>query len=645
MKKLKGIAFVCAVLFAVAVIHAPLSNAFAEESFSYSTYAETYQFETGIVQPPALVLSVQSENDLQTLSATKTPTVALFRADENGDAVDKTGAPLLSFDAAVRTCNHAVIPAFVFETSAEMEAVYEYINEKNLLDAMVFSSDYTLVSTFKSKRSNIQGGVIFSDADLTDGETRSEIRAEVNRAMGMIALINGGKADKAAVEELQALGLTCWITIGESVYDVYYALYTGVNGLVTQAVELAISVMESITEPTMIRKVFLSGHRGELTYGENVVVGANYAYLCGADYVELDLMRTKDNRLIVMHDDTIKRTTTYNGNLRISEMTLEEVRQYKVRGMQLEEIPVIEDYLEYLTIRPDMKLLVELKTDDALVPVLLNEVLNDYDVDDQIIVISAYKSALQSLRALRPHLSMNFLGYYTTLSTLCESLYSQNCSFGPGISYIKDESIYTAARVRGIPQYTWTFSDIATFEHYMYLNTSLTSDFSAYASDQAIGLSVGTERSYTVTHTTELSVCGTQTLRKRVSAFSSERVVQSAPVILHSGIGSDDVASYSDGKLTLGTSTGEGVYYFTSRWESSATDHYYYVMSEPFQVSASLTENVKPEVPPQSEQPSDNAEKPKSKAGLIVGILCGAVVLAATVVAVVIVRKKKKKGQ
>lgn len=46
------------------------------------------------------------------------------------------------------------------------------------------------------------------------------------------------------------------------------------------------------------------------------------------DIVELDIMRTKDGVYVLCHDYSIKRTTTYTGSLKVSQMTYAEICQY-----------------------------------------------------------------------------------------------------------------------------------------------------------------------------------------------------------------------------------------------------------------------------------------------------------------------------
>ena len=58
------------------------------------------------------------------------------------------------------------------------------------------------------------------------------------------------------------------------------------------------------------------GHRGFASdYPENTMLAFEHA-LPYIDVLELDLQLTKDNRLVVMHDDTLDRTTNGTGFVR-----------------------------------------------------------------------------------------------------------------------------------------------------------------------------------------------------------------------------------------------------------------------------------------------------------------------------------------
>ena len=71
----------------------------------------------------------------------------------------------------------------------------------------------------------------------------------------------------------------------------------------------------------------LISHRGGSgLYPENTMIAfQNSVNLYQADVLELDLHASRDGELIVIHDDTVDRTT--NGSGRVGEMTLEQIKQ------------------------------------------------------------------------------------------------------------------------------------------------------------------------------------------------------------------------------------------------------------------------------------------------------------------------------
>ena len=69
----------------------------------------------------------------------------------------------------------------------------------------------------------------------------------------------------------------------------------------------------------------ISAHRGENgVFPENTVPGFLEAVRLGASQVEFDVRRTKDGRLIIMHDATVDRTT--NGKGAVADLTFDEIR-------------------------------------------------------------------------------------------------------------------------------------------------------------------------------------------------------------------------------------------------------------------------------------------------------------------------------
>lgn len=68
------------------------------------------------------------------------------------------------------------------------------------------------------------------------------------------------------------------------------------------------------------------GHRRARAYEpENTLRSFQRAIEIGVDAVELDVRKTKDNELVVIHNANVNKTT--NGSGSVNELTLEEIKR------------------------------------------------------------------------------------------------------------------------------------------------------------------------------------------------------------------------------------------------------------------------------------------------------------------------------
>lgn len=78
-------------------------------------------------------------------------------------------------------------------------------------------------------------------------------------------------------------------------------------------------------------KIQVTAHRGDWRNApENSLRAFQYAAAMGVDIVELDLKKTKDGVIVIMHDETINRTT--NGRGKASDFTFDEIRKFGLRN-------------------------------------------------------------------------------------------------------------------------------------------------------------------------------------------------------------------------------------------------------------------------------------------------------------------------
>ena len=147
--------------------------------------------------------------------------------------------------------------------------------------------------------------------------------------------------------------------------------------------------------------MIIFGHRGAPGYprrAENTIGSFRKALQYGATGLEMDVRRTLDGCLVVIHDDTIDRTT--NGSGRVRDLTYEELRQFDA-GCG-EPIPLLTDVLNEFG--GQCWLNIELK-DPGIAPDVKRLVL-ERQLETHVIV-STFD--WEELRPLRPEISIALL--------------------------------------------------------------------------------------------------------------------------------------------------------------------------------------------------------------------------------------------
>ncbi len=139
-------------------------------------------------------------------------------------------------------------------------------------------------------------------------------------------------------------------------------------------------------------RFFVVAHRGASAYEpENTLRSVRRALEIGADAVEIDVRLSADGVPVVIHDETVDRTT--DGTGRVAEMTLDDLR--RLDAGQGEGIPTLEEILD--EVRGRAILFVELKVDEAALPSL--RLVRDVGMLDEVLFISFSQNALSRVRA------------------------------------------------------------------------------------------------------------------------------------------------------------------------------------------------------------------------------------------------------
>ena len=146
-------------------------------------------------------------------------------------------------------------------------------------------------------------------------------------------------------------------------------------------------------------------HRGaSAQYPENTLLAFRQAIQQGVDMLEIDIHHTADDKLVVIHDPTLERTT--NGHGDICDHSLEEIRQ--LDAGQGERIPILNEVVQ-MAREAQIRLCVEIKgrteTEELAIAESVIRELETSDFLSQAIVTSFSPQALLRVKAVQPEVS------------------------------------------------------------------------------------------------------------------------------------------------------------------------------------------------------------------------------------------------
>lgn len=164
------------------------------------------------------------------------------------------------------------------------------------------------------------------------------------------------------------------------------------------------------------KRTFLKvAHRGVPTQvPENTMASFKYALQFNIDMLEIDVHRTKDGQLVVIHDPTTDRTALKSGE--VGALTYDALFEYDVgkwKGEAFvgERIPLFRDVLKL--IRPyKVKLLIEIKKPERYEGIeqeVLDEIKANGIREEQVIIQSFNKNSMKKMRSINKTIELGVL--------------------------------------------------------------------------------------------------------------------------------------------------------------------------------------------------------------------------------------------
>ncbi|MCP4710666.1 MAG: glycerophosphodiester phosphodiesterase [Planctomycetes bacterium] len=228
--------------------------------------------------------------------------------------------------------------------------------------------------------------------------------------------------------------------------------------------------------------VEIIAHRGASYLApENTMASVMLGWEKQAD-VEVDVHLSQDNRIVIIHDSTTKRTA--DQEFKVSETNYGVLSQldagsFKGERFAGEPIPLLADIIQ--TIPPQRKLYVEIKCGPEVLPIL-QRILNDSGKISQIVIIGFDLDTVVESKSLMPHIPTYWLKGTEKDKETKESIphdpqlvqmISEKGLDGLDVHYAGvNTEFMNAVKAAGQKLYVWTVDDPKQAKHLIDLGVS-----------------------------------------------------------------------------------------------------------------------------------------------------------------------------
>jgi glycerophosphoryl diester phosphodiesterase len=244
-------------------------------------------------------------------------------------------------------------------------------------------------------------------------------------------------------------------------------------------------------QPLQIRsnsiKPLVCGHRGASGHApENTMAAFREALEAGADWIEFDVQLSADGEVIVLHDDTLQRTTDLRQARRPTEFSLLELKRLDAGswfgpGFAEERLPTLDEVLEEFRGRLGMN--VELKSrpgfeaDNGIERKVAEALVRHNLLDiEQVIVSSFDPGRIAALHALNERLPLGALYSPKELPRGFDPFQLIHITGAKALHppfKVVDETLVARARKAGVLVNTWTVNELPDMQRMIDLDLDM----------------------------------------------------------------------------------------------------------------------------------------------------------------------------
>lgn len=156
-------------------------------------------------------------------------------------------------------------------------------------------------------------------------------------------------------------------------------------------------------------RVFITAHRGSsLKARDNSIEAINIAIEEKADYIEIDVRRTKDNKLVLSHDDVFIKNSGESFN--ISESNFNDINRKRIFSIGKDDkIVTLEKALKVIRGKSKINIDLKVNNDEGLISKIAAELIEKYKLEEEVIITSSNYGVLLKIRGYNSNIKIGYI--------------------------------------------------------------------------------------------------------------------------------------------------------------------------------------------------------------------------------------------
>ena len=424
-----------------------LYNATVSDEFPATNLIVNGNFSKGTVNWGSQFTTITAANNVLTATATgQLPFARVFSHTGNRNIKGVTGKKIYARSLQRINDDSCVSMNFVLQNTTVKYDTFKMVN--NPENSKWY--DMSAIITLPQSVDGIDVGVAFhadyASKEIALGKTmniKDVIVIDLTETFG-----SGNEPNKEEMDNILSHYSNKWFDGTTSPFVKLKYVYNKINTLTLPTVDTdTIKYNSKLWGLTGLKYCAHRGYSGIAP--ENSIPSFELAGENGFWSIEIDLGLTSDNKIIIMHDSTVDRTT--NGTGLVRNLTLAQIKEFNIdTGANIGlypnlKVPTLE---EYLTVCRKWRAVPNIHIDQFAVDGvgveynLLYQTLVNYGFEKTAIVSASGLNRLRAMRALSKDLHLLYFTGFLSVREINKALEIENCSIG--YNYLNGDLVQSA---------------------------------------------------------------------------------------------------------------------------------------------------------------------------------------------------------